>query len=259
MARFGSVDFDERILNAIRDDKLVIFAGAGVSMGSPSNLPGFWKLAENIASGTGLEPTEPLDRFLGSLNKNGIDVHQRAIKLLSPDGSKPNDLHRNIIRLFRDPKRIRLITTNFDLLFEKAYRELQNDDSFSEAPNIYRAPALPQGYDFNGIVYVHGALPQLSSHRAKDMVLTDADFGRAYLTEGWARRFLVDVFREFTVLFIGYSHDDVIMKYLARALPGDRLAGRFALTEKPKDWKLLGIEPIIFETKDLINRSLKYD
>lgn len=261
MARFGSIDFDERILNAIKDDKLVIFAGAGVSMGSPSNLPSFWKLAENIASGTGLRPTEPLDRFLGTLNNNGIDVHQRAIKPLSPDGSEPNDLHRNIIRLFRDSKRIRLITTNFDLLFEKAYKKLQNDDSFSEEPNIYRAPALPQGYDFNGIVYIHGALPQLSSHRAKDMVLTDADFGRAYLTEGWARRFLVDVFREFTVLFIGYSHDDVIMKYLARALPGDRLVGRFALTEKPKDWKLLGIEPIIFEErKDTINKYIElYD
>ena len=232
MARFGSVDFDERILNAIKDDKLVIFAGAGVSMGSPSNLPDFWKLAKDIASGTGLVPekTEPLDRFLGSLNKNGIDVHQRAIKPLSPDGSKPNDLHRNIIRLFRDSKRIRLITTNFDLLFEEARKELKNDDNFSEAPNVYRAPALPQGYDFNGIVYVHGALPQLSSHRAKDMVLTDADFGRAYLTEGWAQRFLVDVFREFTVLFIGYSHEDMIMNYLARALPGERLAGRFALT-----------------------------
>lgn len=249
MARFGSVDFDERILNAIRDDKLVIFAGAGVSMGSPSNLPGFWNLAKDIASGTGLAPKEeePLDRFLGTLNKNGIDVHQRAIKPLSPDGSKPNDLHRNIIRLFRDSKRIRLITTNFDRLFEEAYKELQNDDSFSEAPNIYRAPALPQGYDFNGIVYVHGALPQLSSHRAKDMVLTDADFGRAYLTEGWARRFLVDVFREFTVLFIGYSHNDAIMNYLARALPADRLSGRFALTDDKGNWKLLGIEPIIFK------------
>ena len=141
MARFGSVDFDERILNAIRDDKLVIFAGAGVSMGSPSNLPSFWKLAKDIASGTGLEPTEPLDRFLGTLNNKGIDVHQRAIEPLSLEGSKPNDLHRNIIRLFRDSKKIRLITTNFDLLFEEACKELKNDDSFSEAPNIYRAPA----------------------------------------------------------------------------------------------------------------------
>lgn len=56
------------------------------------------------------------------------------------------------------------------------------------------------------------------------MVLTDADFGRAYLTEGWARRFLVEVFRQYTVLFVGYSHSDVVMNYLARASPaGDGL------------------------------------
>ena len=55
------------------------------------------------------------------------------------------------------------------------------------------------------------------------------------------------MFREFTVLFIGYSHEDMIMNYLARALPGERLAGRFALTEKEGNWKLLGIEPIIFK------------
>ena len=45
------------------------------------------------------------------------------------------------------------------------------------------------------------------------------DFGRAYLTEGWARRFLVDLFRSFPVLFVGYSHNDIVMTYLARALP----------------------------------------
>ena len=40
------------------------------------------------------------------------------------------------------------------------------------------------------------------------MVLTDKDFGRAYLTEGWARRFIQDLFLKFTVLFVGYSHND---------------------------------------------------
>jgi hypothetical protein len=37
------------------------------------------------------------------------------------------------------------------------------------------------------------------------MVLTDADFGRGYLVEGWARRFLVELFRHCTVLFVGYK------------------------------------------------------
>ncbi|KGR53815.1 hypothetical protein OC00_00150 [Xanthomonas vasicola] len=88
---------------------------------------------------------------------------------------------------------------------------------------------------------MHGALPHGSS-----VVLTDADFGRAYLTEGWARRFLVDVFRAHTVLFVGYSHDDVVMNYLARALPAEGSVGRYAITENDGNWNLLGIRPIRF-------------
>lgn len=128
------------------------------------------------------------------------------------------------------------VTTNFDLHFEAAASML-----FGSTPEVYRAPALPLGYDFTGIVHVHGALP-----RVRDLVLTDADFGRAYLTEGWAQRCLVAVFGQFTVLFVGYSHNDVVMHYLARALPADGVAGRFALTEEDGSWDLLGIRPIRF-------------
>lgn len=236
MPRLGNLDFDDRILDAIKESRLVVFAGAGVSMGPPSNLDNFWKLAEKIALHTGLTPGHPFDRFLGGLQHRGVAVHQRAMELLSPEGSAPNDLHRNLIRLFGVAGRVKLVTTNFDLHFETAAEEV-----YGSSPEVYRAPALPLGYNFNGIVHVHGALPHASS-----FVLTDADFGRAYLTEGWARRFLLDVFRTHTVLFVGYSHDDVVMSYLARALPADGSVGRFALTETDGDWNLLGIEPIRF-------------
>jgi hypothetical protein len=39
--------------------------------------------------------------------------------------------------------------------------------------------------------------------------------------------FFVDLFRHFTVLFVGYSHNDLIVSYLARALPES--TGRAAL------------------------------
>jgi SIR2-like domain len=236
MTKLGAIEFDDRILEALRDDRLVVFAGAGVSMGPPSNLASFWKLTCDIAQGTGLAPSEPLDRFLGQLHHRDVAVHQRAAQLLSPAGSAPNALHYDLLRLFRTVERIRLITTNFDLHFETAAIAL-----FGALPDVYRAPALPVGYDFSGIVHVHGALP-----RARELVLTDADFGRAYLTEGWARRFLVDVFRSYTVLFVGYSHNDVVMNYLARALPADSVAGRFALTDEDGSWELLGVKPIRF-------------
>jgi hypothetical protein len=236
MMKIGTIEFDDCILDALRDDRLIVFAGAGVSMGPPSNLASFWKLTCDIAQGTGLAPSEPLDRFLGQLDHRKIAVHERAAQLLSPAGSAPNALHHDLLRLFRTADCVRLVTTNFDLHFETAANTL-----FGAVPDVYRAPALPHGYDFSGIVHIHGALP-----RARDLVLTDADFGRAYLTEGWARRFLVDVFRRYTVLFIGYSHNDIVMNYLARALPADSLAGRFALTDEDGSWDLLGIKPIRF-------------
>lgn len=236
MTKLGTIDFNNCILDALRDDRLVIFAGAGVSMGPPSNLPSFWNLASDIAKGTGVAPSNPLDRFLGQLHHLKVAVHERAAELISPAKSAPNTLHYDLLRLFRTVDRIRLVTTNFDLHFEAAANSL-----FGSVPDIHRAPALPLGYDFSGIVHIHGALP-----RARDLVLTDADFGRAYLTEGWARRFLVDVFRRYTVLFVGYSHDDVVLTYLARALPADSVAGRFALTDQDGNWELLGITPIPF-------------
>ena len=64
-----------------------------------------------------------------------------------------------------------------------------------------------------------------------------------YLTEGWARRFLVDLFRSFTVLFVGYNHNDTVMTYLARALPPGDEHLRFVLTDDADlgRWQLLGI------------------
>lgn len=236
MTKLGAIDFNDCILDALRDDRLIVFAGAGVSMGPPSNLASFWELTSDIARGTGLAPSEPLDRFLGQLHHSNVAVHERAAQLLSPAGSAPNALHHDLLRLFRTADRVRLVTTNFDLHFETASNTL-----FGAVPDVYRAPALPLGADFSGIVHVHGALP-----RARDLVLTDADFGRAYLTEGWARRFLVDVFRRYTVLFVGYRHNDVVMNYLARALPAGSIAGRFALTDEDGRWELLGITPIHF-------------
>ena len=111
-------------------------------------------------------------------------------------------------------------------------------------PEIFRAPALPLGHSFGGIVHIHGTV----SHPG-GMVLTDQDFGRAYLTEGWARRFLVGLFSSFTVLFVGYSHNDTIMNYLARALPEGKKGSRFALTDEIDHgrWQFHGIEPISYQ------------
>ena len=229
-------------MTALRDDTLVVFAGAGVSMGTSARLPDFEGLAEAIAAGTGeaRQPSEPVDRFLGRLQSKRVDVQTRAVDILSKLTPQPTALHRELLRLYPTPQSVRIVTTNFDALFEQAAGQV-----FDSAPIVFTAPALPLGTAFNGIVHVHGSL-----ERSEGIVLTDADFGKAYLTEDWARRFLLDLFRSYTVLFVGYSHNDVVMSYLARALPPS--GSRFALTDEPEDerWRSLGIVPIGYEAGD---------
>ena len=246
--KIARVDFPGLLLNALRDGKLVVFAGAGVSMGPPALLPDFRELASLIAEGTGLTigEFEPEDRFLGRLKDSGPDVHQRAAQILQLNDPEPTELHRNLLRLYTSAKDARIVTTNFDCLFEKA-----TGDIFKPAPKVFEPPALPQGQRFQGIVHIHGSV-----NEPEEMVLTDRDFGRAYLTgsDGWARRFVVDLFTNYTVLFVGYSHNDMIMTYLARALPEDGGQKRFALIGDliydPDHWHRMGIEPITFRQLD---------
>ena len=251
--RIGNIEFPDRLLSALRNGSLVLFAGAGVSKAKPAELPGFRKLAKKIAANTGqsLGRNEPPERFLGRLEHDGVKVQERAASYLSGLGPRPTDLHRNLLRLSKHPETVRIVTTNFDTLFEDSAEE-----SLKWKLEVYQAPALPLGSDFRGLVHVHGAIGS-----PRTLVLTEADFGRAYLTQGWARRFLVDLFRSFTVVFVGYSHKDVIMNYLTRALPAEEIQPRFALTHEAgaEQWKLLGIEPLIFQKPSKRDYSVLYN
>jgi hypothetical protein len=103
------------------------------------------------------------------------------------------------------------------------------------------------GDDVNGVVYLHGNLRQEPTR----LVVTDRDFGRAYLRDAWAARFLERMFAAYTVLFVGYSHNDVVMRYLARS-PGPRACGRYLLTSDPGEpsWRTLGVHPIGYPIVD---------
>ena len=246
--KIGGFEFPDRFLNALSDGNLVIFAGAGVSMGEPANMPSFAGLARQISEQSGIDQVkgEGEDRFLGRLQDQEAKVHELAVQLLTKDEPKPTELHYNLVRLYTEAAPLRIVTTNFDLLFEQAANDLLLPEL-----EIFRAPALPLGQRFQGIVQIHGSVTNPA-----EMVLTDKDFGHAYLTEndGWARRFLLELFSNFTVLFVGYSHNDTIMTYLARALPAEGVGKRYALTgsleESVPNWRGLGIEPIIFHQSE---------
>jgi hypothetical protein len=258
---FGSVEIPEALLEALQNNKLVVFAGAGVSMGEPANYPGFSQLAKDINKDTLSLPIkidektkkeqwiEDIDRFLGRVDdETSINVKKLACELLNLPESKPTILHQNLVKLFKTPDKLRLVTTNFDPLFNDYSSELWKSNN----PEYYYAPALPLGNDFNGIVYLHGSVLK----NEKRIVITDRDFGRAYLTEGWARNFLQAMFSEYMVLFIGYSYGDPVIPYLTRGLPPRLNHSNFAFisdNDNANRWKDLGIQPITYP----INNSSK--
>ena len=217
-------------------------------MGSPASLPSFGRLVEQVAIGTGLSmgSGETEDRFLGRLEDRGTDVHRRAANILRCGGPEPADLHHNLVRFFSKPDEARIVTTNFDELFEQAALV-----QFNSLPRVFQAPTLPLGNRFDGIVHLHGSVSEPG-----EMVLTHRDFGHAYLTEseGWARRFLIGLFTNYTVLFVGYSHNDTIMTYLTPSLPPDGGQQRFALigdqSDDPDHWHRMGVEPVTFHQTD---------
>lgn len=236
----NGTDLPTELIGAHASGELVIFVGAGASIPPPSELPSFKDLVKAIRDTSNLQTrftdddlhNLPLDEILGKINDDhGVDVHQRIHELTSKRGSQPSPLHAAIARL-ASSSTIRIVTTNYD----HHLSTLLGDEAAE-----YLAPALPMGDDFTGVVYIHGRLSQDS----RRLICTDEDFGKAYLTDAWAARFLDRMFATRPVLFVGYSHNDTIMKYLARGL-GGRSEKRYALTSDADSplWRQLGITPI---------------
>lgn len=214
-------------------------------MGAPTSLPSFNKLAGDVAADFGAdisEATGPEDLILGQLDDDPQqDVHamvQRHI-LRAKQG---NGLHAALAGLAAAGPAPKVVTTNYDQFLSLAL-EITGADL-----EEFRAPALPMGDDFEGIVYLHGSVNQ----DPRKLILTDKDFGRAYLSDAWAARFLERMFHEFVVCFVGYSHRDMVLSYLARGLrPGSK---RYAFTSEgvpgsPR-WTSLGIVPVLYADSD---------
>jgi hypothetical protein len=239
----SDVDIPEGLVRAARDGSLVVFVGAGASRDTPANLPDFRLLTSSIAAEANVdfEPAEleHPDVLLGRIGDGGVEVHQRVRAHIDAPGSSPNALHEAIIDLALATRAPRIVTTNYDSHLTSVIdaRGLWCDE--------YMAPALPMGDDFGGIVYLHGSLRQ----EPRQLIVTDADFGRAYLRDAWAARFLERMFASFTVLFVGYSHGDIVMRYLARSLGPQ--SSRYVLTPDPDaaDWRRLNIRPVAYELR----------
>jgi hypothetical protein len=236
----SDVALPQALLDALTEEKLVLFVGAGASVDVPSKLPLFGGLARQLSEMARVPSPkdEALDFFLGSMPAT-FDVHAHTRQIIQRKDSRPNSTHTALVRLASAHPPLRIVTTNFDDHLASAA-----DAVGVKIADRWIGPALPMGDDFAGLVHLHGSV----TRDPRELVLTDSDFGRAYLTAAWATRFLLPMFQKFTVLFVGYSHDDPIMRYLALGLPS--ATPRYAFTDakhaNDAKWVRLGVSPISY-------------
>lgn len=259
----------ERLLQAHEDGRVVFFCGAGISY--PARLPGFAGLVDKLYQALSVTPnpvqlsaikTGLFDTAIGLLEADvvgGREIVRRSLAtILTPDltATSATATHEALLTLAQNREgRTRLITTNFDRLFEEVRAE--KSLSFPD----FKAPLLPVPKTrWDGMVYLHGLLPTAPTAGDLDrLVVSSGDFGLAYLTERWAARFVSELFRNFTVCFVGYSINDPVLRYMMDALAADRLLGEsppemFAFgsyskgkeVDRANEWKAKNVTPILY-------------
>lgn len=233
----GPVIPDE-LVQSLEDDRVVIFCGAGISMGA--GLPSYAglvkycydDLAETLPEKKAPEWLWP-DRMLGGLEgKFGRAQVRAAVHRCLSAAPTSLDMHKAILRLakLRGETGIRLVTTNFDTLFEQAKKEWNFGKDLHSGP-ILPIPRNDKAVTWRSVVYLHGRLDDVGAN--DHLVLTSADFGRSYLTDAWAARFVAKLFSDFTVLFIGYSLNDPVLRYMTDAFAAENSSSRVASKRSP--------------------------
>ena len=278
-------DIPDSLLQAHEEGHVVFFCGAGISC--QAGLPGFDGLVKCIYRNLAEEPDpnekeayekkrfdETLDLLERRITGQRTAVRNALAQVLKPNLRRKGDIetHRALLNLARSRDGyLRLVTTNCDRVFEDTAKRTR------QPHNVYAAPMLPIPKDsrWNGLVYLHGLLPNKPDDdiALNQLVITSGDFGLAYLTERWAARFVGELFRNYTVCFVGYSIDDPILRYMMDALAADRMMGAISSKayafgdyhpgqelEKKVEWAAKGVTPILYNnSKDhaVLHKTLK--
>ena len=268
----------DELLIAQDEGGVLFFCGAGVSR-AQAHLPGFLELAEAVLKKLGALPDSPArklvdvatqlqkepiegvggilaaDRIFGLLERDFAlsDIERAVGQVLRPKPDVNLEAHRVLLDLSRGPDgNARLVTTNFDLLFEAAARGVPRWTP-SDLPDLRRQER------FLGVVHLHGMFDEgYTRPVGGNLVLSSAEFGRAYLAEGWATAFIRAAIERYLVVFVGYTADDPPVQYLLEALSrvaDDKPRGLYAFQSGRENearalWRQKGVTAIAYSPEE---------
>lgn len=251
------------LIDAQKRGELLFFCGAGVSV--PADLPSFEKLTKNVAEKlyaldddqseiSKLLLNQQFDRTFTALKRTYGDEIVDSIllnELKLPKNPRLNN-HENLLKLsINEENQPFIITTNFDLLFEKVNKKIK-----SFVPPYL--PDLKSKDPLSGIVYLHGKWIDPKKNEPNNLIISSQDFGSAYLSHGWATKFLSNLLTRRTVVLIGYSGDDTLVRYLLEGLNSENSDNKnkiyaFEQGEQSKidqKWSQLGVLGISYPNHD---------
>lgn len=265
----------DELLLARDQGRVVFFCGAGVSR-AKANLADFFELAATVTQALGVQQNDPVmriiaevkdigrrtsvdglisaDRIFGLLERDFLsrDINEAVAKALTPKDLPDLSAHQTLLRLATTREGlVRLVTTNFDRLFDCCRPDLPT----------YTYPNLPtpsRAIEFNGTVYLHGKINSAGNGAEGDgFVLSSSEFGKAYLSEGWATSFVREILDRYFVVFVGYSADDPPVQYLLEALnrTSGPMEGVYAFQSGDANyanskWRHKGVTAIAYDGKN---------
>lgn len=265
----------DELLIARDEGRVVFFCGAGVSR-ARAGLSDFFGLAKQVTDDlgvpaghsarkiidaaptvfeqTGVSGLISADRVFGLLERDFLtrDIEGAVAQALKPNQDVDLSAHKILLDLAKTPEgKIRLVTTNFDRLFE----------SCNEGIQCFSPPHLPNPSrhdQMDGIIHLHGVTnDDYSGAEGEGFVLSSSEFGHAYLSEGWATRFIREILDRYIIVFVGYAADDPPVHYLLEALKkkAGKLEGVYAFqagesSEEIARWKDKSVKAIAYNQEE---------
>lgn len=194
----------KNIRNAIDTNKMVVFAGAGISV--DAGIPNWGTLIDEMKSEIAIPPNEADYLRIAQMYYNERQQKEYIDKIravLNHKKVKYNEIHEWVFKL--NPEHI--LTTNYDDLLEQVIKKESLPFSV-----VSKDKEFPYALNTNLLVKVHGDLNDT------EIVLKEDDYLDYSLNHPLIEAFLKSVFASKVVLFVGYGFSDINLKMIVQTV-----------------------------------------